>query len=182
MKSKPHNRWLLFLLLGLAFGILDWYFLDLLASLGRNEALNAQLQQASDLVRLIAVGVLLGLNYGIWLVPVIPAAVSEYKRTRRVWRAALAAALVWSAAIFSYYTYYTFLLMFSGLPGMDFMLYANRLQPTYWSDWWVSFQQVILNQFMEWIWVAVVGGAILGGLSAAGVRWFWQRRIKAAVV
>ena len=42
----------------------------------------------------------------------------------------------------------------------------------------VSFQQVILNQFIEWIGVAIVGGAIVGALSAAGVRLFLQRRKK----
>lgn len=176
MNLKSKNRWLIFILLGLAFGILDWYFLDLLASIGRNESFNNQMQQSSELVRLIGVVVLLGLNYGIWLVPVIPAAVFEYKRTRVIWRAALSASVVWSAAIFSYYTYYTFLLMFAGLPGMEFMLFANRQLPSYWNDWRVSFQQVILNQFMDWIGVAIVGGAIVGALSAVGARWFWQRR------
>jgi hypothetical protein len=182
MKSKSWNRWIIFILLGLAFGILDWYFLDLLASLGRNEEFNIQMQQASGLLRLIFVLVLLTLNYGIWLVPVIPAAVSEYKRTGAIWRAALSASAVWSAAIFSYYAFYTALLMFAGLPGMEFILYAHRDLPTYWNDWWVSFQQVILNQFVEWIGVALVGGAIVGALSAAISRWLWQRKKKVRLI
>ena len=175
MPIKSKNRWPFYILLGLAFGILDWYFLDLLASIGQNEAFTNQIQQSGDLVRLLAVLVLLGLNYGIWLVPVIPAAVIEYSRRRVIWRAALSASVVWSAAIFSYYAFYTFLLMAAGLPGMEFMLYANRQQPTYWSDWWISFQQVILNQFVEWIGIAIVGGTIVGALSAAAARWLWQR-------
>ena len=172
------NRWLIFILLGLAFGILDWYFLDVLASIGRNESFNNQMQQSAELVRLFGAVVILALNYGIWLVPVIPAAVFEYIRTRVLWRAVVSASVVWSAAIFSYYTYYTLLLMFTGLPGMEFMLFAQRDLPSYWNDWWVSFQQVILNQFIEWIGVAILGGAIVGALSAAGVHLFWQRRKK----
>lgn len=182
MNLKSQNRWLIFILLGLAFGILDWYYLDLLASIGRNESFNNQMQQSVELVRLIGIVVILVLNYGIWLVPVIPAAVFEYIRTRVIWRAVLSASLVWSAAIISYYTYYTFLLMFAGLPGMEFMLFVHRNLPSYWNDWWVSFQQVILNQFMEWIWVAIVGGTIAGALSAAGVRLFWHRRKKVRLI
>jgi hypothetical protein len=174
MNRKTQNRWLLLILIGLAFGILDWYFLALLASIGQNEALNNQIQQSADLVRLLAVVVLMGLNFGIWLVPVIPAAVFEYRARRSIWKAALSAALVWSAAIFSYYAWYTILLMFAGLPGMEFMLIANRQLPTYWSDWWVSFQQVILNQFIEWIGIAMVGGSIAGALSAAAAGWLWR--------
>ena len=34
------------------------------------------------------------------------------------------------------------------------------------------------EQFIEWIGVAIVGGAIVGALSAAGVRLFLQRRKK----
>ncbi len=38
-----HKRWLIYIAIGLLFGILDWYFLDLLASaltaLGENESL-----------------------------------------------------------------------------------------------------------------------------------------------
>jgi hypothetical protein len=72
--------------------------------------------------------------------------------------------------------------MFAGLPGMEFMLFVHRHLPSYWNDWWVSFQQVILNQFMDWIGVAIVGGAIVGALSAAGVRLFWQRRKKVRLI
>jgi hypothetical protein len=164
------NRWITVLGLGLAFGIADWYFLDLLASFGRNEAFNTQMQQAPGIARLLVVILLLALNYGIWLVPVIPVAIYECRRSQSLRKAALSAVLVWSAAIFSYYAFYTGLLMFSGLPGMEFMLFANHALPTYWSDWWVSFQQVILNQFVEWIGVAVVGGATTGWLSALASR------------
>ena len=34
------NRWIIYLAIGLCFGILDWYFLDLLASLNQIQFLN----------------------------------------------------------------------------------------------------------------------------------------------
>ncbi len=109
----------------------------------------------------------MGSNYGVWLVPVIPAAVYEVRRSASLGRAALAGALVWALAISSYYAFYTFQLMFVGLPNVGYMLFSNRQSPTYWADWWPLFQRVITDQFIQWIGIAVVGGAIAGAGTAA---------------
>lgn len=160
------NRWLIFIAVGLAFGIADWYFLDLLASLGQNPALSDNLLQASPYIRLLAVIALVALNYGVWLVPVIPVAIYEMKRSRSLRGAAISAVIVWSAAMLSYYAYYAFMLMFVGLPNMDFMLFKNHQLASYWENWWGPFRRVILDQFVEWIGIAVIGGAIVGTMSA----------------
>jgi len=170
------NRWLIYGLIGLAFGIADWFFLDLLAALGQNRALNDYLLQAPDILRILAVLLLVGLNYGIWLVPVIPIAIYEVKRSQSLRRAALSAALVWSAAMLSYYGYYTAALLFIGLPNLDFVLFSNRISATYWADAQPIFQRVILDQFMEWIVIAIVGGICVGGLSAYLYRRVLARR------
>lgn len=158
------KRWLIYIAIGLCFGIVDWYFLDLLASLldqlGQDESLFEAVY-----ARLLIIAVFMSLNYGIWLVPVVPTAIYEANRSQSVRKAALAAVVVWVAAIFSYYAYYTFLLMFVGLPNLDFMLFSNRRSPTYWTDWWPPFQRAVLSQFIEWIGIAVIGGAIVGALS-----------------
>jgi hypothetical protein len=112
------------------------------------------------------VGIIIALNYGVWLIPVIPTAVYEMKFSSSVWRAALAAVTVWSAALLSYYAYYTFLLMFVGLPHLDFMLLSNRHAATYWIDFWPPFRRVIVDQIVEWIGIGIVGGAIIGIISA----------------
>ena len=65
-----------------------------------------------------------------------------------------------------YYSYYAFMLMFVGLPNMDFMLFSNHQSATYWDDWWIPFKRVILDQFIEWLGIAVIGGTIVGTLSA----------------
>ena len=160
-------RWWIYVLIGLCFGIVDWYFLDLLASLGQNQAINDQLNQAFGILRLLVVIVLVGLNYGIWLVPVIPAAIYEMRRSQSLKQAALAAAIVWAAAMVSYYGYYTILLMFAGLPQMEFMLYLNHLSPDYWTNWWPSFRNVILGQFLMWVLISLIAGPIVGLISAA---------------
>ncbi len=169
------NRWIIYAVLSLGFGIVDWYFLDALSGLGRNEWLNSTLQ-AAPILGLVAVALLIGSNYGIWLVPVIPIAVYEARRSASLGLAALAAALVWLLAIFSYYAYYTFQLMFVGLPNVGYMLFSNRQAPTYWADWWPLFQRVILDQFFQWIGIAVVGGAIAGAGTAAAYNFVSRRR------
>ncbi len=169
------NRWIKYTVLGLCFGVADWYFLDLLASLSRNQALSQRLDQANELIRLVIVLVLIAANYGIWLVPVVPMAIYEMKRSKSIRRAASAAAVAWSAALVSYYAYYSFMLMWVGLPNMEFMLFSNRHLPNYWADWWPPFRRVVVDQFLEWIPIAIVGGAVVGFLTAVSLR-LWAKR------
>lgn len=160
------NRWLIYVAVGLCFGIADWYFLDLLALFSQNPALDDTLLQAPEYIRTLIVIALITLNYGIWLVPVIPTAIYEMKRSCSLRHAAISAVIVWSAAMVSYYSYYAFILMFIGVPNMDLMLFSNRQAANYWNDWWPPFKRVILDQFLEWLGIAVIGGAIVGVLSA----------------
>jgi uncharacterized protein YqgC (DUF456 family) len=102
------NRWVSYLLIGLLFGVVDWYFLDLLASIMERLGNNADLEEAIVL-RLIIIAVFISLNYGIWLVPVIPAAIYEMRQSQSLRRAAAAAVLIWVAALFSYYAFYAVL-------------------------------------------------------------------------
>lgn len=150
------KRFLLYSLLGLAFGVFDWYYLDGLAHfpwgpLGEN---------------LIVVPIIILLNYGIWLVPVIPVAIYEARRSQRARSSALASALTWSAALLGYYAYYTVLLAFWGLPQMEHMLVFTTRSATFWQDWWVTFDRVILAQLLDWLPVGILGGAIIGFLTA----------------
>jgi len=160
------KRWIIYILIGLVFGIIDWYFIDLLAYLNQTQRLNNFFLGRSDVFRQLYVIVIVILNYGIWLVPAIPIAVIEMKHSGKLWKAAVAAVVVWSMALLSYYAYYAFLLMFVGLPNFDFMLFKNRLSATYWADWWPSFKRVIVNQFFEWFMVGLAGGTIIGVISA----------------
>jgi len=157
------NRWIIYVAIGLCFGILDWYFLDLLASLNQIQFLNEGLPA---FVQVLVVILLVSMNYGIWLIPVIPVAIYEMKRSNSIRKSAGAAIIVWSVAILSYYAYYAFLLMFVGLPNLDFMLFSNKQTASYWTDFWPPFKRIILDQFVEWIGIAVIGGGIVGSMSA----------------
>lgn len=169
------NRWLVYLGIGLIFGVVDWFFLDLLASLNQVQFLNGD---PPLVLRILIVMILVSLNYGIWLIPVIPTAIHEMKRSNSMRKASLAAILIWSAAIFSYYAYYAFLLMFVGLPHLEFMLFSNHQAATYWMDWWPPFKRVIVDQFVEWIVIAVIGGGTVGFLTAFLHDRFQKRGLK----
>lgn len=168
------QRWWEYLLIGLAFGIADWYFLQGLGSLTANFSDS----NIDFVLQLLIIALIVAANWGIWLVPAIPAAIYEERRSQSLWRAGLACVIVWSAAIFSYYAFYTYLLLFEGVIHLEFMLYSNRQLPTYREDFMPPFRRLIIEQFLEWIGVAIVGGAIVGVVSALLYRRFQQRRLK----
>lgn len=163
--------YLKYLLLGLAFGIADWHYLDLLASAHWQSFLGN-----GPLAPLVGVPLILALNWGIWLVPVVPAAIYEARRTGSARVAATAAVVIWCATIVGYYLYYAVLLTFVGLPGMDFLLFSHRgASAVYWRVWLNYFNSLIVAQFLEWIVVAVAGGALVG-VGCAWMRNRWVRR------
>lgn len=147
-----HKRLLVYALVGLVFGIIDWYYLDLLAhfpwgDLGNNP---------------IVVPIIIALNFGIWLVPVLPVTYHESQQSGSVLRSAASGAMVWSASMISYYTWYTLLLLFWGLPNLDHLLFARRNQPGYWQDLGSMFKRVIQDQFIDWLPIAIIGGSLVG--------------------
>lgn len=97
------NRWIIYPVIGFYFGVLDWYFLDLLAHLNHAQFSDDNLPA---FVHTLIVVLIVSINYGIWLVPVIPAGIYEMKNSQNFSRAALVALLIWSTVIFSYITFY----------------------------------------------------------------------------
>ena len=150
------KRFAIYVAAGVLFGILDWYYLNGLAnfhwgSLGES---------------ILVIPIILFLNFGIWLLPVVAVAICEERRSHSLRQAALSGAIVWASAITSYYLYYTVLLAFFGLPHMEHLLFINRNELTFWSEWSIAFKRIILSQFLEWIGIALVGGGVVGYLSA----------------
>jgi len=150
------KRLAIYVAAGALFGILDWYYLNGLAnfpwgSLGES---------------ILVIPIILFFNFGIWLLPVVLVAIYEERRSFSLRRAALSGPVVWACAIPSYYLSYTILLAFFGLPHMEHLLFINRNNPTFWSEWSIAFKRIILEQFLEWIGIALVGGGVVGFLSA----------------
>lgn len=101
------KRWYVYMLLGLGFGVLDWFYLDWLAF-----SFGPSLGSSS----LLMIPLVLGMNYGIWLVPIIPAVIFESRKASGIKQPILAGILTWCSAIFSYYAFYSILLSLGKLP------------------------------------------------------------------
>ena len=152
--KKSKYRFLLYSLIGLLFGLLDWFYLNWLAriswgSLGES---------------ILVVPIIIGLNYGIWLVPIIPVVVYEARHAEKILPCMLAGMLTWSCAIFSYYFYYAILLSLGKLPHLEHLNIFGDKNARFWYYYWQMFNGIIVGQFVEWIIIAVIGGAALGAL------------------
>ena len=146
------KRLLTYCLIGLIFGVVDWYYLDLLANfpwgpLGE---------------KLIIIPIIITLNFGIWLVPVLGVSIYEVYQSKSVQLSTLSGITIWVFSILGYYIYYTALLSFWGLPHMEHMLISQKQHAPFWQDWFNTFKVVILCQFLEWLPVAIVGGGVIG--------------------
>jgi hypothetical protein len=137
---------------GLIFGVIDWYYLDLLAHFPWGEIGNNP----------VIVPIIIALNYGIWFVPVLPVTIYETRVSSSSSRSALAGAVCWSASILSYYSFYTLLLAFWGLPNMNHLLIMGDKPAGFWQEWTIAYQKIILSQVLEWLPIALIGGSLVG--------------------
>lgn len=156
-------RFLLYILTGLVFGVIDWFYLNWLAHISWGI-----LEQS-----ILVVPIILLMNFGIWLVPIIPVVMYEARGAEKPVSTMFAGILTWSCAIFSYYFYYAILLSAGKLLHLEHLNIFGEKSETFWSEYWQMFNKIILSQFLEWIIIALVGGAVMGLLS------FWWQRKKA---
>lgn len=161
MDVRKH-RFLLYALTGLIFGIIDWFYLNWLAhvswgSLGES---------------VLVIPIMIAMNYGIWLVPIIPVVFYEARHSEKISNSMLAGILTWSCAIFSYYAYYAILLSTGKLIHLEHLNIFGDKYATFWWEYWHMFNGIILGQFLEWIVIAIIGGAIIG----AGIFWLTHKR------
>jgi hypothetical protein len=160
--NDTKRRFFLYALIGLIFGIIDWFYLNWLAhiswgSLGES---------------VLVVPIIIGMNYGIWLVPIIPVVIYEARHAEKMLYPMLTGMLTWSCAIFSYYVYYAILLSLGKLIHLEHLNIFGDKNATFWWEYWHMFNGIILGQFLEWIIIAIIGGAIIGALPF----WFLHKR------
>ncbi len=150
------KRWQVYVLIGLVFGVLDWFYLDWLSrGLGPNLGENP----------FIVIPIIIGMNYGIWLVPIIPVVIYEARRAEHIKSVMLTGILTWCCALCSYYTYYAILLSLGKLPNLAHLNLFGGRYAGFWRDYWAMFKRVILFQLLEWIPIAVIGGGVVAALA-----------------
>ena len=152
--KKPRNRILFYAAIGLIFGVLDWFYLDWLAHLSWGS-----LGQS-----IIAVPIILIMNYGIWLVPVLPIAIYAARHADRIASPVLASTITWVCAMVGYYGFYALQLSLGKLPNYEYLNIFGEKYTGFWLDFWRMFNWIILSQFLEWSVIAVVCGSILGAI------------------
>jgi hypothetical protein len=154
--KKTGLRFLLYAITGLVFGVMDWFYLDWLAHISWGSLENS----------ILGVPIIIAMNYGFWLVPIIPVEIIESKLARKNIYPVFAGILTWSCAMVSYYTNYAILLSLGKLTNLEHLNILGDKSATFWPEYWQMFDRIILNQFLEWIIIAIIGGAITGVLTS----------------
>jgi DNA-binding CsgD family transcriptional regulator len=178
-ETEMRNRWFVYLLAGLAFGIVEWVLMDFLSLPSTSPNLSRVIMKAPTIVQ-AGLGLLLALViYGAWFAAAIPVMIHELNQSKSLAITTIAIVVFWCAAIVGYYGFYAYLLLFVGLPHMDFMV-VRRMQLG--AEWWLTFQHVILKQWLEGTVVVTVTGAIAGPLIAMILRRFLNKRLRGIAI
>jgi len=149
------KRWYIFAGIGLVFGIIDWFYLDWLANITWGSLAESTL----------VIPIIILLNYGIWLVPIIPAVIIVAMKAQKIWDPILVGIITWMFALVGYYGYYWALLSLGKLPNLKNLNVFGENFARYQSEYWRLFRRVILYQFLEWSLIAIIGGAVIGALA-----------------
>jgi hypothetical protein len=162
---QPSRRWLIYSLVGTLFGVVDWY------------VPNVRFLVAEGLWAHPAIAFFgLVFVWGVWLVPALPIAVYETRVSQRMWSAAGAVVATWLVALTSYYLFYACLLAFVGLHQMELLHISAWHDPYFGQYWRDAFPSLILDQWLEWSPVALIGGTIVGWSTSWLYRLWFSRR------
>lgn len=147
---KP--RWLVYALAGIVFGILDWHIVQWSTALTSPGSRLADLPGAW----------LYAFNSLVWLVPILPVAWHAAKSARAWRQVSIAGMLTWGSAVISYYAYYGLRLSLGKVPGWEHLDVFAGKETQFWTVFWQAFKPLILFQILEWGWVALFGGFLVG--------------------
>lgn len=144
-ENKRLYRYLsLFIVVGMLFGILDWYF-----------PTEIQTKTLNPLLFII-------LQYVIWIAPAIIIAIITSVVYRNPKISAITVAFFWFSAVLSYYGYYAVLLAFPGLPQLEDLRIANIHGPYFWQSWRLLALGTFIPRLVAWGAIGMFGGAVIG--------------------
>ena len=147
------RRWFAYIVVGVLFGVFDFYFLNFIPKWATNSIVLSQI-----------IGILL--TFGVWLVPSLPIVLYETKISRSRMLSALANVLTWSIAVIVYYVTNVVQLAIGGL-NQPWMSFSHHKSLGFWSNWSNLLATYIWGHILEWSVVAVVGGFIIGFLISS---------------
>ncbi|WP_148359546.1 hypothetical protein [Peribacillus simplex] len=139
-------RWLIYLVIGIVFGVFDFYFHSFISNV---------LVQGETFWTV--------LTYGVWLVPIVPIALYEVRISKSRVRSALASSSSWLVSIIFYYLYNAIQLGIIGRSTRPELHISNHKDPFFWGNWKnVFWEDIVIRGIVEWSVVAVAGGFIVG--------------------
>jgi hypothetical protein len=86
--------------------------------------------------------------------------------------------MMWVGAVVGYYLIYTVLLVFVGLPNMEYYLVFGKHDPSFWQDWASSLPKLILFKLLKWTVIGIVIGGFAGFVTSS-LYSFWVRKTSA---
>jgi DNA-binding CsgD family transcriptional regulator len=155
---KMKNRLFSYFFVGLGFGVLFWFYLEIVERVMDRFRINEE--YPLEVWTFISIEFLL--IFGVWLIPTLFPIRSEFLRSRKVSLSVIAVIVSWVSGIFGYYLTYVVLLAFIGLPNMEYYLVFGQHGPTFWQDWVALFPKLILFKFLQRALIGVVIGGFIG--------------------
>lgn len=138
------KRWFVYCVIGVLFGAFDFYYQEF----------------TQGIINSFAMWFVV--DWGIWLVPIIPIVLYEAKVSQSIVKSALSNILIWSISVISYYLYMAFKLIFIGQTSMQFLHISNYRDQFYLSNLRNLIWGLIFEDSPEWMFVAIFGGGIVG--------------------
>ena len=172
--AKMKNRLLSYFSIGLIFGVLFWFYLEVVERLMNTFKIDEEYPLA--IWTFISIEFLL--VFGVWLIPTLLPMRYEFLRSRKVSLSVMAVIVSWISAVLGYYFIYFVLLAFIGLPNMEYYLVFGQHGPTFWQDWVELFPRLILFKFLQW---AVIG-AVIGGFAGLVTSYIYSLWIKTRTI
>jgi len=151
---QSKKRFWLYGLIAFVFGVLDWFYLNWFP-----ETVGNLFGES-----IIVVPIVILLNYGIWLVPIIPLVFLESKYSPNIRIPIITGALTWCFAIIGYYFYYLILLSMGKLPHLQGLSIFGEKHESFWVEYWEMFCRIILSQILDWIPIAIIGGIVISAI------------------
>ena len=117
--------------------------------------------------------VIIFLNYGIWLVPIFPIVIIESKKSGHIQHRINAG--LWCGFVPArFYLSYILLLSTGKLPHLEHLSLLAIKTESFWLVYWRMVRRIILLQALEWLPIAITGGAVISALAF----WIFSDKIK----
>jgi DNA-binding CsgD family transcriptional regulator len=167
MKNRLFSRFVT----GLLFGALFLFYFEVVDRLMNTWHIN----EKNPLAVWTFISIEFLLVFGVWLIPTVYPARSEFRHSKKISLSVIAVIVMWASAVLGYYLTYTVLLAFVGLPNMEYYLVFGQHSPGFWQAWMALFPRLILFKFLQWTMAGIIVGGF-AGLITSSLYAFWVRK------